>query len=250
MQERPCDNSRAFLFWMTDTVLQSELQQRTLRLYGELLCRKEDWAGKLVWVAFDRASSTGLAAAASLAGAASITVDSDAVAMKAHFRDGAFDFVVNTLDEALRTVKNEVRRGRPIAIGLIAPPDAVMREAAERGVAADVVLSTECTFSAADRDIGTGETVHIKAGGLAETSSELKQWLTRKDWYAIELPSLSQEQTKQLNQQVLLKNDVVRRRWLSELPKYQRSVRQGSRWMWLSQEEMLRSIQIRTASSA
>ena len=119
---------------------QPALQQRTLRLYGELVCRRESWAGKLVYAGFAGAASTGLAAASSLAGAASLVVDGDANGMKAQFRDGAFDFLINTLDEALRAIKNEIRQGRPIAIGLMAEPESVRAEAVERGLAAELVL--------------------------------------------------------------------------------------------------------------
>jgi len=118
---------------MTTSILQPELQKQTLALYGELLCRRSDWSGQLVMAAFDGAAESGVSAAASLAGAASLVVDADSASIKDHYRDGAFDFVVNTLDEALRAIKNQIRQGQPIAIGLMAEPAAVMAEAEERG---------------------------------------------------------------------------------------------------------------------
>src|ERR1700716_1083263 len=107
---------------MNASAQQPELQQRTLRLYGELWCRRENWSRELVFAAFPGAASSGIAAAASLVGAVSLVVDPDAAMMKMHFRDGAFDFVVNTLDEALRAIKNEIRKGSPLSIGLVAEP--------------------------------------------------------------------------------------------------------------------------------
>ena len=53
----------------------------------------------------------------------------------------AFDFVVNSLDEALRTLKNEIRQRRPLAVALLADPDQVTDEAAERGLAPRLILS-------------------------------------------------------------------------------------------------------------
>jgi hypothetical protein len=183
---------------MENSLAQPGLQVRTLRLYGELVCRRESWAGKLVVACFDGAAGTGLAAAASLAGAASLTVDGDAARVKAHFRDGAFDFVVNTLDEALRAIKNEVRKGKPIAIGLMAEPEAVRTEMVERGVVADFEIR----------------------GGEEGESVELKGWLEERGWMLRELDGAGFE-------------DAVRGRWMEWLPVHQRSVRGGVRWGWL-----------------
>lgn len=187
---------------MADGVTQPELQRRTLRLYGELLCRRENWAGKLVVACFGGAAGVGFGAAASLAGAASLTVDADGAGMKAHFRDGGFDFLVNTLDEALRALKNEVRKGRAIAIGLIGEPLAVQAEMDERGVQADFAL---------------------RAGNAL--SEELQGWLRERGWAEREVGAEAAFE------------DAVRSRWMRELAKHQRSVRGGLRWVWLTPDE-------------
>jgi hypothetical protein len=183
---------------MEETLAQPELQLRTLRWYGELLCRRETWAGKLVVACFEGAAGCGFAPAASLAGAASLTVDGDAARVKAHFRDGAFDFAVNTLDEAVRTIKNEVRKGRPIAIGLMASPGAVRDEMEERGVAADFGVAGE--------------------GDLK--SAEFVSWLQARGWVEAEMDGAGRFE------------DAVRARWMEWLPAHQRSVRGKMRWGW------------------
>jgi urocanate hydratase len=96
----------------------SDLQRQTLRLYGELVARHESWAGKLVFACGEGASATGLPAAASIAGGTALLLDPDAAAVKAVFRQGGVDFVVNTLDEALRVLKNEIRKQRPLSVAL------------------------------------------------------------------------------------------------------------------------------------
>ncbi len=58
--------------------------------------------------------------------------------MKAAMRAGALDFVVNTLDEALRALKNQVRLRRPVGVGLVADVDATLAEMVERGVQPDL----------------------------------------------------------------------------------------------------------------
>ena len=65
-------------------------------------------------------AQTGVAAAVSIAGGTTLAIDSDAAAMKSAMRAGYLDFVVNSLDEALRTLKNEIRQKRPLSVGLIA----------------------------------------------------------------------------------------------------------------------------------
>ena len=210
---------------MNVTIDQPALQKKTLRLYGELLCRRESWAGALVLAAFAGASGSGFAAAASLAGAASITVDVDAAAMKAHFRDGAFDFLVNTLDEALRTIKNQVRVGRPIAIGLIAEPTDALSEAGERGVAATLVLSEGAMPSESERAVMEVSGTHVDAS--AGESSELRIWLEQRGWRAVEaVPGVKE-----------VGDDAIRQRWWKDFPTHQRSARGGSRWIWVGEGE-------------
>lgn len=176
---------------------QPELQLRTLTLYGELLSRQEHWVHKLTLAAFEGASDSGLAAASTLVGAASLTIDSDIPLVKQHFRDGAFDFVVNTLDEALRALKNEIRQGRPIAVALTASPDATLAEATARG------LTPNFTFHP---DLRPNQA-----------------WLAARRWRPAELTTPAD----------LSPTDPIRLAWLQHLPTYQRSVRTGPRWGWV-----------------
>ena len=211
---------------MDNSLQQPELQLRTLRLYGELLCRREHWSRQLVLAAFPGVSRTGLAAAASLAGAVSLVIDSDTATTKMHFRDGAFDFIVNTLDEALRAIKNEIRQGHPLAIGLMAEPRVMLAEAADRGLAAAFVLTE---LNDADdpltSSLGTSDVARVAFG---EPTAELNGWLSRRGWSAAELSSPTFD---------LPPDDRARQKWLRDLPSHQRSVRQSKRWIWLTDAE-------------
>lgn len=199
---------------------QPDLQLRSLRLYGELLCRRESWAHQLVFACFAGAASSGLAAAASLAGAASLIVDANAAEMKSHYRDGAYDFVVNTLDEALRAIKNEVRQGHPIAIGLIGEPAAVLYEATKRGLAAAFVLRHESQDLRALRAVMETNAAVVIDG--AEPSTELTNWLAQLGWSPRVMESPAQ-----------MFDDAIRQKWMRDLPALQRSLRGGTRWAWL-----------------
>ncbi len=46
--------------------------------------------------------------------------------------NGACDFIVNTLDEALRAMKNEIRQRRPLSVGLEGDPEDLLHEILER----------------------------------------------------------------------------------------------------------------------
>ena len=57
-------------------------------------------------------------------------------AQKQAIRDGVADFLVNSLDEALRILKNQLRKRETVAVCVGLAPADVEREMKERGVAA------------------------------------------------------------------------------------------------------------------
>lgn len=80
-----------------------------------------------------------LLVAANVLGAASLTVTADPSAQRRAIRDGVADFVVTTLDEALRVLKNQLRKREPVAVCIAARPQTIEREMEERGVQPDLV---------------------------------------------------------------------------------------------------------------
>ena len=123
-----------------DATNASDHQLETLRLFGELVEVREDWGGRLVLCCGEGCAASGVPRRSSIAGGATLALDGDAAEVKAAMRRGELDFVVNTLDEALRALKNEVRVRRPLSVGLIAEADAALREMVERGVLPDLLL--------------------------------------------------------------------------------------------------------------
>ena len=105
-----------------------------------LVDEREDWGGGLVLCCGEGCAAGGVPAAVSIAGGATLAIDGDAGAVKAAMRRGEIDFVVNTLDEALRALKNEVRQRGPLSVGLIADVSAALREMVERGVPPDLLM--------------------------------------------------------------------------------------------------------------
>ena len=105
---------------------------------------RERFAGLLGGRVLLSTGADGLASiiAASIAGAASLWVDSDAEMLRAAMRAGLCDFVVGTLDEALRILKNEVRQKRAVSVGLQADPAYCLRECVDRGFQPDLLMGS------------------------------------------------------------------------------------------------------------
>src|SRR5881275_1990723 len=77
--------------------------------------------------------------AATMTGAAFLGIDVDPERIKKRLRTGYCDFMVTTLDEALRILKNAVRKKENISVGLVGNCAAIVPELAERGVVPDIL---------------------------------------------------------------------------------------------------------------
>lgn len=97
--------------------------------------------GRLLYIGEADAAGCRLLRAANIAGAASLAAGADAAALRRAMREGAIDFVVNSLDEALRILKNQIRKKQPVAVGVTLAPEIVLHEMEERGVQPDLLAS-------------------------------------------------------------------------------------------------------------
>ncbi len=77
--------------------------------------------------------------AATLNGAAFLGIDADANRIKRRVKAGHCEVMVNNLDEALRILKNAVRKSAPTSVGLIANASELLPEFVRRGVLPDVL---------------------------------------------------------------------------------------------------------------
>jgi urocanate hydratase len=77
--------------------------------------------------------------AATMTGAAFLGIDVDPDRIKKRLKTGYCDFLVNTLDEALRILKNAVRKKENVSVGLVGNCADVIPELAERGVVPDIL---------------------------------------------------------------------------------------------------------------
>src|SRR5262249_1797898 len=98
-----------------------------------------DVAGKLVVSGGMGGMGGAQPLAATMAGAAFLGIDVDAERIKKRLKTGYCDFMVNNLDEALRILKNAVRKKEAVSVGLVGNCADVIPELAERGVLPDIL---------------------------------------------------------------------------------------------------------------
>ncbi len=158
--------------------------------------------GQLVYIGELDAPGRSLAVASNVAGAASLSATADRELQRLVIREGLVDFVVNSLDEALRILKNEVRKKETVAVCVAQSPPAIEAEMQERGVLPDVLReslfplttsSTESPAPAADQPprppavvfwsvtSGAAQSLPrldaIAAGCLPPNASAARRWL-------------------------------------------------------------------------
>src|SRR4051812_5656209 len=98
-----------------------------------------DLAGKLIVSGGMGGMGGAQPLAATMAGACFLGIDVDAERIKKRLKTGYCDFMVNTLDEALRILKNSIRKKEAVSVGLIGNCADVIPELAERGVLPDIL---------------------------------------------------------------------------------------------------------------
>jgi len=108
-------------------------------MYGAAACGEANLGGKLLYAGELDESGRALAIAGNIAGAATLAASADPASLRQAQRDGAIDFLVNSLDEALRILKNEIRKREPVAVAVSAAPAAVSQEMLDRGVLPDLL---------------------------------------------------------------------------------------------------------------
>ena len=98
-----------------------------------------DLAGKLIVSGGMGGMGGAQPLAATMTGAAFLGIDVDPERIKKRLKTGYCDFMVTTLDEALRILKNAVRKKENVSVGLVGNCADVIPELAERGVLPDIL---------------------------------------------------------------------------------------------------------------
>jgi hypothetical protein len=183
--------------------------------------------GKLLYAGELDGAGSALVVAANIGGAATLTASANVATQKQAIRDGVIDFLVTSLDEALRILKNELRKGETVAVCVGKPPEEIEDEMVERGVRPDLLPPGtldapryEAFLIEGARQIdpvaaGRGETVLTWSVIGAQA-----HWLPRLDALASECLGGSQGH-----------EDWAARRWLRLAPRYLGRLAHGVRLM-------------------
>ena len=195
--------------------------------------------GKLIYACEFDAQARALLVANNIAGAASLAATADTAAHKQAIRDGVADFAVNSLDEALRILKNEIRKREPVAVCVGASPLDVEREMMERGVLPDFLpittLSRVQDFNAAWDDVPRIELSPAQDERTLVTwrvNSAPAQWLPKLDAIAMDLLRDAEE-----------REAATARRWLRLAPRYLGRLSQGVRVLRCDDESAIQFVE-------
>jgi urocanate hydratase len=149
--------------------------------------------GRLLYTGELDADGRAMVIAGNVAGCASLAVAADQAVQRLAMRDGVVDFVVTSLDEALRILKNEIRKRNAVAVSVTAEPAAVERELLERGVLPDLLFAGSLNQPREVCHFGPGEReVRLESPGadVAQISWQVEQapaqWMQRLDAIARE----------------------------------------------------------------
>ncbi len=213
----------------------SQIQARTLGAFTVLHQLRSDWGGDLILACGLGPNGTALALASNIAGAVCLNLEEDAAVAREALRSGACDFVVNTLDEALRAIKNEVRRHRPLSVGLQGNPTTLLQEIFERGVLPHLFTSPGHTEAAAIfQSQGTvilGLAEITKPDGMPPQSGWQLQTFT--------FDSISERSAFDAKALALLPpEDALRSRWLQSASRILPRESPPQRVLWLTPEEV------------
>jgi urocanate hydratase len=158
--------------------------------------------------------------AANIAGAATLAATADRAAQKQAIRDGVTDFLVNSLDEALRILKNQLRKRETASVCVALSPTAVEGEMKDRGIEPDL-LRREVRFTPCHEALmlqeepqEEGDLKKIPALVTWRVDSELPRDLSRLDEIAVNCLGADEWQA---------------RRWMRLAPRYFGRLAQGQR---------------------
>jgi len=211
------------------------------RLYAAIaatcaLDREAGLGGKLLYAGAIDAEAGGLLYAANIAGAATLAASSDPAVQRQAIRDGKIDFLVTSLEEALRILKNEIRKHQPVSVGVAVDPFKIADQMLDRGVLPDLLPPATWSESAAGMSLAqAGIFLGQGAPHIADpTQSQGKfvAWSAAKD-FTRWLPLLDACALA-----AVPANDNLRQRWLRLAPRYLGRMAQRIHGVALNSEEV------------
>jgi urocanate hydratase len=228
------------------------LQAGALRACTTLLQLRSDWGGAFVLSLGLSPAGAALPIASNIAGAVSLSIDRNPDHIRAVVRSGAVDFVVNSLEEAVRAMKNEVRRHAPLSVALSADPLQTLEEMLARGLAPQLFSSflppDAAILAAAGKFLFLGAELVDFADAPSTASSPpfrrsdaiLEPFLVSQSWTMRTLSFASPSELRNFDAialRMLPPDDRLRRRWIEAASRILQRHRPPQRCLWLSPEE-------------
>jgi hypothetical protein len=177
--------------------------------------------GKLLYAGKLDTQARAMVVAANIAGAASLAASADPIARKQFMRDGVVDFLVTSLDEALRILKNEIRKRETVAVCVALEPKTVEAEMLERGVVPDQLRP------GADDSQESASFLRLGARRVEPAAPEKGKALL--DWRVASSPAIWLPRLDVMAADCLQHEDGAARRWLRLAPRYLGRMAQGVR---------------------
>jgi hypothetical protein len=185
--------------------------------------------GHLLYAGEINDTSRNLLYAANIAGAASLAASPDPATQRQAIRDGVVDFLVTSLEEALRILKNEIRKRQTVSVAVATSAQTLTAQMLDRGVLPDLLQATgvsdlEKFLIQGARQIGAPPT---QEGDFIvwTVNSNPARWLPRLDACA---------------EAVVPAEDTLRRRWLRLAPRYLGRLAQRQHGVALTADERAR----------
>ena len=200
-------------------------------------------AGRLLLIDGLAEEGDALLIAASIAGAASLVLETRTEAIRYCVRNGIVDFAVTTLNEALRILKNELRKKQPIAVLVERDAAVVLAEMVERGAQPDMLRWTapepalnayiDTLMERGARPLPGAISDSLESGAdpvRADATSEVC-------WRAGDGGSSALRQLELLAAQILPPTDVERQNWIARAPRYLPRALRLERCVSMTQQE-------------
>jgi len=203
------------------------------------------------------AAGAALTIAGNIAGAVTLAIDDDPAHLREVIRTGACDFVVNSLDEAIRAMKNEVRKGAPLSVALSVDPRVVLPEIVDRGLAPQLFATFVPPHSPPAKDVSdelSPAAVHLQSlgatlahfndapvpEGFLDAATLVDAIIEQHNWNLCSFAFESAAELRTFDASALSRlssGDTLRRRWIEVAPRILQRQRPPQRFLWLTQQE-------------
>lgn len=202
-----------------NAVYKNYLHLQSIRADQSASPSAEGLAGHLVACVGFGLKGAELALATTIAGGAFLGIDSSSEHLKAAVRNGSCDFMVNTLDESLRVLKNELRKQKALSVGLLGDASAILPAMVDRGVQPDMIADTASSESEAASSMQRNALLQFVERGARNLNTQAEKFSQPADriavvWTADTIMDLKRMDTLALEQ--LPPDDTIRRRWLHQ----------------------------------